>query len=63
MNRLYLRIIEGADIRYVPLIGPSSPSRFGAGDRVARWQGDWEGLSYDVLLRVHAEKPVWFWLK
>ncbi|HEY8240183.1 MAG TPA: cellobiose phosphorylase, partial [Kiritimatiellia bacterium] len=61
MNRLVLRVIDGAAIRHVPLIGPTSPSRFGTDTRGARWQGEWEGLAYDVSLRVHPERPAWFW--
>jgi len=61
MNRLVLRVIDGSAIKHFPLIGPSSPSRFGVNDRGARWQGEWEGLAYDLSLRVHPTKPVFFW--
>ncbi|HEY8241193.1 MAG TPA: hypothetical protein VIH35_07095, partial [Kiritimatiellia bacterium] len=61
LNRLYLRRLDGSTIRYAPLVGPGSPSRFGADEHAARWEGTWEGLAYDVLLRVHPAKPVLFW--
>ncbi|MFH0909256.1 MAG: amylo-alpha-1,6-glucosidase [bacterium] len=61
MNRLVLRAIDGSRIRPIQLIGPSSPSQFGTDGHGARWQGEWDGLAYDVSLRVHPDEPIWFW--
>ena len=46
----------------VPLLGPGSPTRFGAaaGGRLTG-HGAWQGIDYDISLVLAEEASVWFW--
>jgi 1,2-beta-oligoglucan phosphorylase len=58
---LFLRRRDGKR-EWVPLLGPSSPTRFGtAADGRLAGSGTWQGIDYDISLALAAEAPVWFW--
>ena len=48
---------------WTPLLGPASPTRFGAPTADGRLAGHgiWQGIEYDISLALAAEAPVWFW--
>ncbi|MBB6093709.1 cellobiose phosphorylase [Povalibacter uvarum] len=60
---LYLRrYSDGSGIDFVPLLGPTSPTR---GRRVApgRWEGSGSchGIDYGIALYLSPTAPAWFW--
>ena len=59
---LFLRRRSGK-FDWTPLLGPASPTRFGAPDAGGRLagRGSWQGIEYDISLVLAAETPVWFW--
>ncbi|MFZ0500450.1 MAG: hypothetical protein WAM52_15070 [Steroidobacteraceae bacterium] len=59
---LFLRRLSGKR-GWTPLLGPASPTRFGAPTTDGRLggRGTWQGIEYDVSLALAAEAPVWFW--
>jgi 1,2-beta-oligoglucan phosphorylase len=59
---LFLRR-RGDESAWTPLLGPSSPTRFGAptADGRLTGHGTWEDIEYDITLALAAEAPVWFW--
>jgi cellobiose phosphorylase len=47
---------------WTPLLGPASPTRFGApADGVLAGCGTWQGVDYEISLRLAAQAPIWFW--
>ena len=59
---LYLRL-RGDRLRWTPLLGPASPTRFEADSsaRTLAGSGCWEGIEYTVALVLAATAPTWFW--
>ncbi len=60
LMNLYLRIIGKNEIKYVPMIGIKSNSVFSYSKNQACFQGDYEGVSYQVTLSL-AKENIWFW--
>ncbi|MCI3027968.1 cellobiose phosphorylase [Desemzia sp. C1] len=61
LNNLYLRIYQDSgEITYHPLLGIESVSEFLIGEKQARWTGNVEGVTYQVLFTL-ADKNSWFW--
>jgi 1,2-beta-oligoglucan phosphorylase len=58
---LYLRCASSSD--FVALLGPHGPSRFRADDARGSLIGEgvWQGLRYEVELRVAQSVAAWFW--
>lgn len=59
---LFLRRRDGK-AGWTPLLGPGSPTRFGApaGDGGLAGHGTWQGIEYDISLALAAGATVWFW--
>lgn len=58
---LYLRLLEGDDATWVPLLGPAGPSRVTWDGQGPVATGEWEGLRYAVSFRLAEGAPAWFW--
>lgn len=57
---LYLR--RRTDGRFVPLLGPSSPTRFEPpSSHAAIGAGCWQDVRYQLELRLADRDPIWFW--
>jgi 1,2-beta-oligoglucan phosphorylase len=58
---IYLR--RAATTEFVPLLGPRSPTVFraSAAPRSLIGDGRWQGLRYEIELRLAADAPAWFW--
>lgn len=59
ITNLYLRIHQGKEISFTSLIGPNSPSKLTVGAKSATWHGVFNGVSYQVSLRLGED--AWFW--
>ncbi|HEX3844017.1 MAG TPA: hypothetical protein VHV80_06630, partial [Steroidobacteraceae bacterium] len=59
---LFLRRRDGKK-DWTPLLGPASPTRFGAPAQDGRLagRGTWQGIEYEISLALAAEAPAWFW--
>ena len=59
---LFLRRLSGKR-DWTPLLGPTSPTQFGAraADGRLAGRGTWQGIEYGISLVLAAEAPVWFW--
>jgi cellobiose phosphorylase len=65
-TQLVLRLWEGAVAagepqHLLPLLGPASPASWSTDDHAYRARGRWQGLSFELSLRLAAAAPVWFW--
>jgi CRISPR-associated protein Csx3 len=58
---LYLRLLDGDNAAWVPLLGPSSPSVVTWGDHGPVATGEWQGLRYAAGFRLAEGAPAWFW--
>jgi 1,2-beta-oligoglucan phosphorylase len=57
---LFLRRRGGSE--RTPLLGPASPTRFGAAaDGRLAGRGTWQGIDYEISLVLAAAASVWFW--
>ncbi|HEY3334316.1 MAG TPA: hypothetical protein VGK16_03690 [Candidatus Limnocylindrales bacterium] len=63
LGNVYLRRRTRSGVEHVPIVGPSSTSRFSAaaGGNGARWSGSFDGLDYSCTLRLAPADPTWFW--
>ena len=54
---------HAARIESTPLLGPRSPTRWhrDAASALLEGAGEWQGLRYQVALRLAAQAPAWFW--
>jgi 1,2-beta-oligoglucan phosphorylase len=59
-TNLYLRK-RGSSIAYTPLLGPESPSRFGAAEGCFQARGSWAGLDYTCSLQLADAELSWQW--
>src|SRR5262245_11088013 len=57
---LFLRR-RGGRIEWIPLLGPRSPGLIRLDERGLDVGGEWDGLRFDVSLRLAASAPAWFW--
>jgi cellobiose phosphorylase len=59
---LFLRRLTGKR-DWTPLLGPTSPTRFGTPSADGRITGcgTWQGIDYDISLVLATGAPVWFW--
>ncbi|WP_100010001.1 GH36-type glycosyl hydrolase domain-containing protein [Lentibacillus sediminis] len=60
LNNIYLRVHDGTRIKAVPLLGVKSDSRISKTDSQVVWQGNAEGVAYQVTFRL-SDKGIWFW--
>ncbi|WP_018752303.1 GH36-type glycosyl hydrolase domain-containing protein [Paenibacillus sanguinis] len=60
LNNLYLRIHEGEELRFYPLLGIRSQSRVSAGEGCILWTGQVESIAYKVTLTL-SPLGAWFW--
>ena len=58
-SNLYLRVKDSGKYHFTPLIGGSSPSRFGVKDNQVLYVGEFKGVQYNVRLTVL--EYMWFW--
>ncbi len=61
LGNVYLRRRRRAGMSFVPLIGPSSDSRFRVSGAGAAWEGSVDGVDYTCTLRLDPRRPTWFW--
>ena len=61
IGNIHLRRRTRAGIASAALLGPASASRFRATDDGAAWDGSFDGLDYECVLRLAATEPMWFW--
>jgi CRISPR-associated protein Csx3 len=61
LGNIHLRRRTRAGISRVPLLGPASNSRFRASADGAAWEGSFDGLEYECMLRLAASELTWFW--
>jgi len=52
---------RGGQIKYRPLMGPGSHTRFRAGKNIFRVIGSWDGLDYECLLQLSEKSLSWKW--
>ena len=52
---------RGGQIKYRPLMGPGSHTRFRTGKNIFRVIGSWDGLDYECLLQLSEKSPSWKW--
>jgi cellobiose phosphorylase len=57
---LYLRRLR-AEIEWVPLLGPRSPARMSFSDTGFGASGTWQGIRFELSLRLARTAPAWFW--
>ncbi|TXK81014.1 GH36-type glycosyl hydrolase domain-containing protein [Paenibacillus sp. N3.4] len=60
LNNLYLRFHKASGIQTVPLLGIRSASRVRYAKHQVIWEGEAEGIGYQVVFRLTAN-GVWFW--
>ncbi|MCX8048976.1 MAG: hypothetical protein N3A55_04860, partial [Methylohalobius sp.] len=60
VTNLYLRRHEEST-RWLPLLGPQSPSRIGSDESSVWLVGEWLGVHYTVHLGLAKSEPIWFW--
>lgn len=65
-TQLVLRLWEGAAAdgephHLLPLLGPASPARWEVAEEGYVARGRWQGLDFELRLRLAAHEPVWFW--
>ncbi|WP_423188861.1 GH36-type glycosyl hydrolase domain-containing protein [Alkalibacterium sp. f15] len=60
MNNLFLRMHEGSEITYAPMLGIASDSKFSIGEESVRWQGTFKEVDYTVTFQL-GEENTWFW--
>ncbi|MGM9488592.1 hypothetical protein [Ideonella sp. YS5] len=64
-TQLVLRAWDGdaaqGEPRLLALLGPDSPARWWTGDEGYVARGQWQGLAFELWLRLAADAPVWFW--
>lgn len=60
LNQIYLRVFENHDIKIIPLVGSNSDSYFEMDEDQLVWQGEFEGISYEVIFKL-GELNTWFW--
>lgn len=58
---LYLRLLDGDEAAWVPLLGPASGSSVTWAEDGPLVAGEWEGLRYAVGCRLAEGAPAWFW--
>ena len=58
---LYLRLLDGDQAAWVPLLGPSSTSVVTWGEHGPVATGEWQGLRYAAGFRLAEGAPAWFW--
>lgn len=49
------------EIKYIPLLGPESNSRFTASGEGFVARGEWEGIAYACFLQLSEKSPSWQW--
>ncbi len=62
VGNIYLRLL-GPEVKFTPLLGPSSPTGFwrhDSGDAVCG-RGEWLGIRYSIALVLSKTAPAWFW--
>lgn len=59
LNQIYLRVY-GEEITFVPMLGSNAASGFGYSHNQLSWKGVFEGVTYQVDLKLSSE-DVWFW--
>lgn len=60
LNNIYLRIHRESGVRTVPLLGVLSASQVRYGERQVVWDGQCDGIHYQVVFRL-TEAGIWFW--
>jgi len=60
---LYLRVWRGAQVEWIALLGPASPTRFHSQpvDGRAVGHGSWRDIEYSVALVLARSEAAWFW--
>lgn len=54
---LHLRVLEGENARWTPLLGPASGGVVESGDGFVRVHGTWSGLEWSATFRAGADRP------
>lgn len=60
IHALYLRILDGREIRFHQIVGAHARSRFFAAEGHFLWTGRWDDLEYRCVCRLHPADNVWF---
>lgn len=61
VTNIYLRVYNGSEISYVPLIGVLSPSKFEGNSEQVSWYGTALDLDYVVNCRLAKNANLWLW--
>lgn len=60
INNIYIRVYNGEEMTYAPLLGIKSESAFSYNADKAVWTGEFQGVHYTVTFTL-ATESVWFW--
>jgi len=58
---VYLRLRGPAQIEFVPMLGPCSPSRFAVDERGFAAEGMWHGVRFSLSFALADAATAWFW--
>ncbi len=59
LNQLYLRVYTSEGIRWTPMVGSNSASKFGYSQQQLSWSGEFLDVHYQVDLQL--AEDCWFW--